>query len=156
MRPVFLVLAALACGGDKAEDTSPSTTPPGKPEGACGAVTEGYAVVVRGRVTLQGEPVAGASVTVRERLWNAGKVHGVGETDAEGLFSIDTTELVSVEDCWGTALDYEAEAVWDSWSASRDLNAPLYGAILDDGEADLTGNPIELDPDWRPPLDTGR
>ncbi|MFT5453666.1 MAG: hypothetical protein ACI9K2_000140 [Myxococcota bacterium] len=152
---LLLVLVVCGCGGGKSIDTAPVADPTGPPPSACGEVTDGYAVRIEGAVELQGERVSGADVVLVEKLWSAGQVHGTATTAADGTFVLEATDLVSVEDCWGTALDYKAEVVWDVWSRSRDMNAPLYAAIVGDGVADLLGDPIELDAGWIPPLDTG-
>ena len=155
MRQIGVFAILVACSGDKTEDSGLDAVDTDPPPSACGAVTEGYSVRLEGLVHLQGQPVEGAEITVRENQWNAGRTHGVGMSASDGAFVVDVTELVSVEDCWGTALDYTADVIWMEWEWSRDLNATLYGAILSDGVADMRSNPIELDPEWRPPLDTG-
>lgn len=154
-RLAVLIFVAAGCTGDKPEDSGASATVSTPPPSACGEVTEGYEVRLQGAVSLQGEPVAGAEVTIREKLWNAGRIHGTATTDADGLFEVQVTEIVSVEECWGTALDYTADVTWETWARSRDLNSTLYAAIIGSGEADIRSSPIELDEDWRPPLDTG-
>lgn len=136
------LLGLMACGND--EDSS---IPEGDDDddGACGAITE-HDVSVTGVVHLDGAPVEGVEVRLEERNWHPGlKVFGSGLTDADGLFSFDALGVVSVEGCWGTAVDYWVAAVDGDRSAEEDVNHGLYNAIfVGPAVLDISSFPLEL------------
>ena len=139
---VLGVFGCVGCGGGGG-DTGEVSTDPG-PGGACGAVTE-WNVFVRGMVTEGGVPVEGAEARLEERLWTIGDTFGVGVTDASGVFEFQAQDVISVEGCWGTALDYVIVAIRGDREGERDMNSSLFGAINDgDLEADITAFPVEI------------
>src|SRR5688572_17678552 len=102
-----------ACSGSAEEDTSDDDGGGTRPEGACGDVSYVDGISAFGEVVdANGAPVAGAAVTLDERVWdNRSVVYGTGTTDAEGKYAFDVDHpdvagLTSVEECWGTAIDY--------------------------------------------------
>ncbi len=138
----------VACGGgdDAEQDTGPLLVTSTEPQGACGEVTDDHAIRIEGMVTLSDLPAVGADVLLTERLWTPGMVHGTASVGADGRFSLDATDIVSVEDCWGTVLDYVLEARLDQLVGERDANAVLLPAIAaGDDVVDITEQPITLD-----------
>lgn len=138
-RGLVLVLAA-GCGGGDDSDTGPADTDDG---GACGEVTN-HDVTLTGVVETAGGPAEGATVTLEERNWTSGQAFGTATTGADGSFQIDATGIVSVEDCWGTALDYYVVAESGDLSGERQINSTLFNALAS-GEADLSGAPLLIE-----------
>lgn len=134
----------VACGDDRAGGEDPADTAGGR-GGACGDVTE-HDLRLRGRVLQDGAPVQGADVRLEERAWHPGsKVFGAAVTDAGGAFVFDAPGVVSVEDCWGTVLDYVLVAVRGDARVEDPVNSSLFGAITDGVDTvDLTNFPLEL------------
>lgn len=118
--------SAIACGGGEAVDTG-DTDP--APKGACGEVTR-HDLVLTGVVHHDGVPVQGANVTLEERAWHAdGKVFGTAVTDASGAYVLDVDDVVSVQDCWGSALAYYLVGVRGDARGEMGVNGPLYHGI---------------------------
>jgi len=137
-----LILGACASEEEPAEDTVEQTN-----DGACGDVSE-WDVRVIIAVTQDGQPAPGADVTLIENAWHIPEKSWYGGvTDADGLIEFDAADVVSVEDCWGIALYYYAEAQKGSDLYGRtDMNSSLFGAITDeDYLADVSLFPIELE-----------
>jgi hypothetical protein len=147
-------LALVACGGKDAD--SGAGGPTDGPPSACGEVSEGYDVELTGLVLLQGVPVEGASVALVERNWTPGTTYGSASSGGDGRFVLQATNLVSVEGCWGTALDYKLRGEHAGFVREQDVNSSLLAAIVDGSlDADLSGVPLELDASFIPPVDTG-
>jgi len=143
----FLSFFSLLVGGcgeapeDPVEPVDPTN------DGACGEVTE-WDVQIVIAVTENGQPAAGADVSLVENAWHVPEKSWYGGvTDADGLLTFDAADVVSVEDCWGIALYYYAEAQKGSDLYGRtDMNSSLFGAITDkDLLADVSLFPIELE-----------
>ncbi|MFT7520111.1 MAG: hypothetical protein ACI9MC_002255 [Kiritimatiellia bacterium] len=133
------VVCILVMVGCVSEDTDE------QPSGACGEVTE-HVVAVRAKVLdSEASPVIGALVEVQDRGWDPGTVLGSGLTNASGEVHLVDLNVTSVEDCWGTLLDYYVVATLDDRTAEKQVNSALFSAI-DGGtlEADLRSTPIEL------------
>lgn len=133
---------AVGCVADEPVDTGPDTDPEG---GACGAVTE-HDLVVTGVVHLDGEPVEGANVVLEERAWHAGgKVFGTALSDAQGRFELSVDDVVSVEDCWGTALAYYLVGVRGDSRGELGVNGPLFHAIHNQESSTQVLFPVEIE-----------
>jgi hypothetical protein len=138
---MVILMGLIGCGGGNT-DTGPVYT--GDGGGACGEVTE-FSVTIRGLVTRDGVPEEGASVSLEELAWTNGEYYGSTNTDANGLFALEVEDLVSVEDCWGSALDYVLTAVRGTDSAEDDINSHLFGAWYDGvSDVDLMDWPMNL------------
>jgi hypothetical protein len=136
---LVLVLAA-GCDGGGTDDTSTGDT---DLNGACGEVTN-HDVTVTGVVETAGGPAEGATVYVEERAWTGGMRMGTAQSAADGTFTIEVADLISVEDCWGTALDYYVVAEAGDLYGERGINSTLFNA-LSTGEADLSGAPLLIE-----------
>ena len=156
-RLMSVLLSCWGCSATEQDvDTSAASEDSGPPPSACGDVTDGWDITVKGVVTLRGKPAAGAVVTLTENVWVPGTVHGDAQVDASGLFVLDARDMVSVEDCWGIMLDYTLEARLGDVAVSRNINAPTLGAwTRGESLVDLSEFPFELDDTWIPPSDTG-
>ncbi|MEZ4238292.1 MAG: carboxypeptidase-like regulatory domain-containing protein [Myxococcota bacterium] len=164
MRWICPALLAIACSGDpKTTDTGPADTGSAATsdtdtdtdtdtqgttdtDGACGAVTRHDLTLLGAVVLASGGPAVGASVWIEDRAWAVQtETLGTATTDDDGLFTLPITGLTSVEDCWGSALDYVVVAELGIQRGERDVNAPLYNVILAGGDtADITASPIEM------------
>ena len=147
-----------ACGGSTPTnpavptgDTAPTTTEPEDtepPQGACGD-TLYHTVEVLGLVeNSDGSPAVGASVQLEERtfepqvqVWGEGTV-----TDANGAFSFTAVDIVEVEDCWGTIVDYAIVAQLGDSSAEDRINSTVRNAVAFGDPVDLSFFPLVLDP----------
>ncbi len=138
------VLALVACGG-KDGDTGPLvTTDDGG--GACGELSE-WTIDVTARVVDgdSNQPVEGADVRLIEESWTLGGDFGGGTTDAQGMVTFSAVDVISVEDCWGTALDYKLTALRGEKVGEKDMNPSLFGAITDgDLVTDVSDFPVTL------------
>lgn len=162
MRTLLLLVAAGCAGDAKTDDggappghsgsgTSPESTPTTDtdPSGACGSPVN-YDVVVLGLVeTPTGAPADATTLALEDRGWQPGRVLGTATTDAYGAFTLQATAVTSLEDCWGTVLNYvltaERAGPVGAQTAELGVNTPLYNAIQDGSlEADLGGLPITL------------
>lgn len=125
-------------------DTTDQTTKP--PDGLCGDVST-WDLSIRGRVIdWWDQPYEGAQVYLEDRGWVPGTVMANATVDAQGLFLLEVTDLTSVEDCWGTLLDYVVVATADDLTVEEGINSQLYGAILDGSlTVDLTSFALELE-----------
>ena len=139
----MVALAMAGCGGTSPDDTSPDTVPQG---GACGEVTTWDVQVIGLVEDALGNPVEGADVLLEERDWTFGDTFGNALTDAQGRFEFEARDVVSVEGCWGTALDYKLVVVKGTKTLEEDVNSNLFTAI-DQGDliADLTAFPLVLE-----------
>lgn len=124
MRILACVLFLSACAGNSTEtDTDDDTR-----SGACGDVTEHTLDVVVSVVDAGGAPVEGAAVALEETAWEPG-VLGTASTDATGSADLGTLTLTSVEDCWGTVLDYRLTVSSGELSVEEGVNSSLYAAV---------------------------
>ena len=143
MRVVFaLGLALVGCnGGDDEPNETDDTN-----DGACGEVTT-WDVAVAGVVhDAAGDGVEGASVRLEDRGWNVGTTLGTATTGTDGSFSFDAIGVTSVEDCWGTVLDYVLVAEEGDRVGERELNSALFNAIDGGGlEVDITAAPVVIE-----------
>ena len=139
-----LALCVAACGG-KDGDTDPvGTTDDGG--GACGEISE-WTLDITARVVdgATDQPVEGADVRLIEDAWTLGDDFGGGVTDAQGMVTFTAVDVISVEDCWGTALDYRITALRGEKSGDKDMNPSIFGAITDgDLVADVSDFPVVL------------
>ena len=94
-----LVGCALGCGADADSGSGPGV------ESACGEVAVHTLDVEVAVVDAAGAPAVDVPVALEERAWSPG-VRGAGVTDAAGAARFGATDVVAVEDCWGTAVDY--------------------------------------------------
>jgi len=138
-----LAVIAVGCGGADVDDTSPVTVPQG---GACGEVTTWNVQVIGLVHDAVGVPVEGADVVLEELDWTFGDTFGFTTTDVEGRFDFEARDVVSVEDCWGTALDYKLIVVKGTSSMEEGVNSNLFSAI-DQGDlvADMSAFPLVLE-----------
>jgi hypothetical protein len=139
---VAAVVWCGACGGAQ----YPTDTDVDDVSGACGQVTT-WDVTVRGKVVdADGAAVEGASVELEDRGWDPGTTLGEATTDVAGEFEFLAEAVTSVEDCWGTILNYVLVAEQGELSGERGLNTPLYNAISDgDLVVDITESPVALE-----------
>jgi hypothetical protein len=114
-------------------------------KGACGD-TSLWDITVIGAVSHQGQFVEGATVELEDRGYNTGQILGSGVTDSDGVFELDAFDVVSVEDCWGTLLNYYIVAEFEDIAGEKKANTYLHTAIYDESlEADMRGFPVELE-----------
>jgi hypothetical protein len=161
MRISALGLLLVACSG-KSGDTTGDTSAPvtadtadtvdtndtqtTEPSGACGDPIQ-YNLTVIGTVTSgPGQYAPGAHVVLEDRGWEPGTILGEGVTDNKGVFTLDVVGLTSLENCWGTVLDYVLEADKGVFYGERDINSNLFNAI-EDGSlvADMSAFPLEME-----------
>jgi hypothetical protein len=158
----FLFLGLVACSGgdDKSEPTSTghtgaiplhsTPTTDTEPTGACGPPID-YDLTLTGLVQgASGEPGADTTLEVEDRGWTPGLILGTATTDAYGAFTMTLTDVTSVEDCWGTLLNYvligERDAFGGPEAGELGINTPLYNAIQDGTLlADLGALPFTLE-----------
>jgi hypothetical protein len=139
-RRVALVGLVAGCGA-AADDTFVEPTDPG----ACGEVTT-HDVSVLGAVTSGGAPAVGAAVRLEDRGWNVGDVLGEATTGADGTFTLAAASVTSVEDCWGTILDYALVGELGGEAGEMNVNTALFNAIEDGSlEADTRSFPVALE-----------
>lgn len=123
-------------------DTAPDPTDPG----ACGDVSH-WAITLLGRVTLNtGNPAVGAHAWLQDDGWIPGTVVGEATTDDQGRFEMALPNVTSVENCWGTLLDYQLNAELGTLAGARGINTDLFNAIYT-GElvADTTAFPLQME-----------
>lgn len=136
-----LLSLLLACSPSK--DSAPVETTDSQ-DGACGAVST-HVVTVRAKVLVGGQPAAGLRVYLDDRGWEMKSV-GEGNTGANGEVEFVADPVTSVENCWGTVLNYWIVAEnTDGSTVEDDMNTELFNAI-DDGSlvSDVTGFPLEF------------
>lgn len=133
-----MLLTLLACTPDDAEDSGAPHT------GACGEVSE-WELSLQVAVERDGQPAAGATVSLVDRGWSPGTVLGTATADAAGEAVLSPLTITSVEGCWGTLLDYVVTATDGTRSGEAPVNPALFNAI-DDGSlsADVRDFPIQL------------
>jgi len=165
MRSLSLAAVVLLCGceepapvevtdptfSDTESTSSPSDTdddPVGQdpPDGMCGDVSE-WDLHVRGAVVDDGDdPIAGVDIQLVDYGWVPGTLMATATTDADGHYEFDVTELTSVEDCWGTLLDYVIVATLGDVVVEDGVNSQLYSAIVDGTlEVDLYTFPLVVE-----------
>lgn len=133
----LIVSVVMGCGGGSSdEDTSATDDGPATGNGACGEVGTA-AVQVLGSLLLESDaPAAGAAVRLEERNWdNPDRIYVESVTNAEGQFDL-SAEIVTVADCWGTAVDYYIVGDLGAAHGERGVNSWLFTA------AEGTGNGI--------------
>lgn len=153
MMPRTLLAAALLAGCGPDDATDPTEPPPPPPTDTdttdhsfCGDVTTHNLTMAGLIVDATGYPVEGAEARVEEYNWdNRVVVYGSATTDALGAFSLQLTGVVSVEDCWATALDYKLIGELGGLYGEMLANQTLFGAI-DGGSlhADVTAFPLVI------------
>jgi hypothetical protein len=132
-------------GGCVDTNSDPVLEDTGETKGACGEVTE-WDITVYGVVTLDGDLVEGASIELEDRGYNLGTILGSGISDANGEFEFLAAQVVSVEDCWGTLLNYYLNAESGDLFGEKKVNTYLHTAIYDETlEADIRGFPVKLE-----------
>jgi hypothetical protein len=115
-----------------------------EPDGACGEV-DNFDASVFGMVTDGGAPVEGATVVLEDRGWEPTTDMGSATTNAKGTFTINAPGLTSVEDCWGTLLDYVLVAEKGAKKGEKSINSQLHTAYDTDGSADVSAFPVEIE-----------
>jgi hypothetical protein len=157
----MLLLPLLACAGPSGSKTPTGTGHTGspvesapttdtEPSGACGEPVN-YDMTVVGLVeTPTGLPADATTLELEDRGWIPGRILGTATTDGYGAFSLEATDVTSLDDCWGTLLDYVVVArragPGGPQSAELGLNTPLFNAIQDGTlVADLGKLPITLE-----------
>ncbi len=137
------------------EDTGPDTgpfwhfdtnIPEPDTDGQCGEVSEHTVQVVGVVHDGSGDGAADAAVRLEDRGWNPGTTLGAGTTNAGGEFELDGLAITSVEDCWGTLLDYVIVAERGGQRVERGINSQLRASIFDATlDVDLTSLPLVLE-----------
>ncbi len=145
--PVLFAALLAACGGGAELDSEPAAPTQG---GACGEVSE-HDILIRARVVDSDgiTPVAGAELRIVEDRWHQPeRVWGSGITGADGVGEFTAAGIVSVEDCWGVALNYILTAqLGDRVASDTMYNSSLFNAINSQTwEADTTAFPLVLPP----------
>jgi len=116
------------------------------PDGQCGDVSHWDLHIEGAVVDWQERPFEGIDVELQDRGWNPGTVMGTATTDADGMYAFDVSQLTSVEDCWGTLLDYVLVGTDGDLVAEEGVNPQLYNAIVDGSlEVDLYTVPLVLE-----------
>jgi hypothetical protein len=159
--PALTLSSLVACSGKSGEttgDTSTtdtvdtvgtgdtSDTQTTEPSGACGDPIL-YDLTVIGTVTSgPGQYAPAAHVVLEDRGWEPGTILGEGFTDEKGVFQLSVVGLTSLENCWGTVLDYVLEADKGVFYGEKDINTNLFNAI-EDGSlvADMSAFPLQME-----------
>jgi hypothetical protein len=127
-------------------ETTETTTDPEPPEGQCGDVSNWDLFVEGAVIDFRDQPYAGVEIILEDRGWIPGTILGTATTDDEGVYTFDVSQLTSVEDCWGTLLDYVIVGTEGDLVAEEGVNAQLYSAIVDGTlEVDLYSFPLVLE-----------
>ena len=95
-----------------------------------------------------GSAVGASEVTVslEDRGWNPGEVLAQVQTNEDGEFLLAEAAVTSVEDCWGTLLNYVVVAESALGRAEKDVNTALFNAIRDgESTVDLRDVPLLLE-----------
>ena len=144
MSRILLPLSLLACSTPDPDETGDTGD---ADDGACGDVST-HDVRVRAKVVdASGDAAADIDVVLDDRGWEMVELGGA-TTDAKGEVDFVAVGVTSVEDCWGTVLNYQLVAT-DPADTSRTvedgINSHLYAAI-DDGSlvADVRDFPLTL------------
>lgn len=139
----LFVWCVVGCGTPEPMDTGPLLDT--EPKGACGDVSH-HDLVLTGTVLQGDEPVEGARVVLEESVWHGGgKVFGSAISEAGGHWQLTAEQVVSVEDCWGTALAYHVVATRDEAQGRLPVNGPLYHAIKNARSEVQIQFPVKLD-----------
>ena len=126
------------------EDTDTVVQEP--PDGLCGDVTTWDLHISGAVVDYLERPFEEVEIQLVDKGWVPGTIMATATTDAEGLYEFDVDQLTSVEDCWGTLLDYVIVATWKELLVEDGVNAQLYGAINDGSlEVDLYTFPLVVE-----------
>lgn len=135
------ILVTLGCG-----EKDQSATDDTDEGGACGSVST-HVLSVAGVVQfMDGTAASGVNVRLDDRGWNPGSVLAEG-VSLEGEFNLDSAEITSVEECWGTLLDYVLVASLEGYQGEKEINTQLFNAIRDgESTADVSAIPIVLEP----------
>ncbi|MBA2319836.1 MAG: hypothetical protein H0V89_01665 [Deltaproteobacteria bacterium] len=121
-----LVCAAMGCGKEASSDAEPGPDL----DGACGDVGNAVVQVLGSLELSDGTPAAGASVRLEERNWNFPEVivYAEGTTDAAGDFDLGA-DIVTVAECWGTAVGYYVVGELGGATGERGVNSWLFTAV---------------------------
>ena len=138
-----LLVGWTACFGNKDTDVTVDTDD--DDHGACGDVST-WDVFIRARVVQNNANVAGAEVWLEDRGWEPGTILGDGVTGANGRAEFEAKDITSVEDCWGTLLDYYLVAEKGDATGEKAVNTYLHSAIDSGQQADITAFPVEISP----------
>ena len=145
MRTLLLLLAAGSTVGCSGGDDDPTGTPADtdsnpvvgddddEPTGQCGEVST-FDMQIHGQVLKEdGTPAASARVYLEDRAWAPNDtILGEGTTDYDGHFAFPVPGVTSVEDCWGTLLDYWVVGeLGTAERGERGANPDLYASITD-------------------------
>ncbi len=117
------------------------------PQSACGNVWY-VDMTMRGVLTDEmGQPLEGAEVWLEERAWSPiAKSHGMGMTDANGMFEFQVYELPIIEDCWGWAALYHVVGERGEASGEVEANLQVIKGWLDQSfVADVSNLPFTLE-----------
>ena len=153
MRLMFLMLPLYACTAEGVllpepvdtgtELVGTDTTPP---QSACGQVSTWDVTLVGVATRPDGGPAGSATIRLEDRGWAPGTIVGEALTNHNGEFQLELAGLTSVEDCWGTILNYVLTGHTISAYGERPLNPPLLNAIEDGSlHADVSGLPLVLE-----------
>ncbi len=145
MSRTWWLSAFVACTGNEIDDNDDSAGGDGN-GGACGAqhdedFTIRAAVTDAGESPLQGMTLALSDDTTHDDF-------GSGVTDADGVVEFVATAVLVIDDCWGTAVDYQlhgSDPLGGYGDAVDDMNTELHNA-LNDGSmvADVTDFPLVM------------
>ncbi|MBT3219647.1 MAG: hypothetical protein HN348_11195 [Proteobacteria bacterium] len=136
-----LLLGWTACTGKKDTDV-PVDTDDDSP-GACGDVST-WDIWIRARVVQNNASVSGADLWLVDRGWEPGTILGQGVTGNNGRVEFEAKDVTSVEDCWGTLLDYYLVAEKGDATGEKGVNTYLHSAIDSGQQADITAFPVEI------------
>jgi hypothetical protein len=137
MRALFVVV--VGCGGQDTGDSQGTDTEDSTPlvDPGC-ADPVYYDATIRGRVTRDGAPAAGAEVRLEERNWAPVTIHGSTLSSPTGDYSIVATQMPIIEGCWGWATGFYVVAEQDGLYADWGVNSPIVSAwTADESTVDL-------------------
>jgi len=127
-------------------ETTETTTDPEPPDGQCGDVSNWDLFVEGAVVDSRDDPLENVEIVLEDRGWIPGTILGTATTDSDGVYTFEVSQLTSVEDCWGTLLDYVIVATKGDLAVEEGVNAQLYSAIVDGTlEVDLFTFPLVLE-----------
>ena len=135
------ILVAVGCGRDDPQPTDDTDD-----GGACGEISTHTLSIVGLVERADGSPVVESVVRLEDRGWEPGTILGVAATEESGAFRIEAAQITSVENCWGTLLDYVLVAEAEDLSGEKEINQQLYNAIADGNDtADVSMIPITVE-----------
>lgn len=140
-----VVLASFVACGTETEDTDTAPGPTDEVQSACGEQTFHSVSLTGAVVDVDDVPVAGAEVTLVENIYAPGTTYGTAVTDEDGVFVLSAEALLSIEECWGTLLDYTVVAeTSDGRIGEKFVNVYLYAALTE-GSYDITNLPVTVE-----------